>query len=255
MTAPTVAERGSSRNLVLFFPWLYASSGARAKYEDMYLRRGMDVLSVSCQLKQFLWPSYSRTVAHELLHFLSGNELPLNIERYFVHAVSIGAFVYTVMMMEMQANPGKFSMIQKRIVGQVYDSLTLGGFSRMTDGIANKSTGTLTKSLIKGSIHSYLYLTKKHTVHFYDASVTAFKSAMVRSPILILYSLDDPMCCSDDMEEMISNWKHLNDPNLEVHVKCWQQSNHAQHMRTHPEQYELALQAFLVRLGLEPGGV
>ncbi|XP_023832713.1 uncharacterized protein [Salvelinus sp. IW2-2015] len=78
----------SPRPLLLLLPWLGARPGAMAKYRDLYLERGLDILSVESTVWHFLWPRWGLEYGSEVLEVLGDPRFkgrPL-----LVHAFSIG---------------------------------------------------------------------------------------------------------------------------------------------------------------------
>jgi hypothetical protein len=169
--------------LVLFFPFLGASPKALREYQDLYLSRGHHVLTVHCQLKDFMFPSHARGIAKETLQYLSSDPFPHNVDRFFVHSMSIGAFIYDVVLKEMSGDA--LTCVQPKIIGQVFDSLTMGGLGNMITGIAQNFSSPLVKSLVTGGSQTYFWLTKKYTVDYYDELVSFFKEVPVRSPVFL----------------------------------------------------------------------
>ena len=61
--------------LVLFFPWLGATSGAIAKYCELYHQKGWDVLLVKSTAKHFLFPPNAKVLVTELAKYILSNEV------------------------------------------------------------------------------------------------------------------------------------------------------------------------------------
>ena len=244
--APGIGGRKSS--LVVFFPWLYASRQAVDKYCDVYHERGYDVLSVTCQLKHFLLPSTSGTVARELLGYLMTSQADRT--SYVIHASSVGAYVYTVVLLEIVDNLAKYAPIKDRIRGQIFDSITVGGLKQMANGIALRSKNVITQNLIRGGANSYFLLTWPITVRFYNKTIDLFWSAPCRTPVLFYYSLNDTMSDPETMEKLIKHWKE--EHRMDVAAKYWEKSIHAGHLRTYPDEYLETLDNYLK--GIETTG-
>jgi hypothetical protein len=235
--------RCHERTLVILFPFLNAKPSILAHYCGLYHQRGHDVLVVSSGLQHFLWPSAGVAVARELLDFLAAsNAQPLSVTGYHVHAFSIGAYIYTLVMMELAKGAPRYKNIQPKIQSQVFDSLVIGGFQQMIEGMVARKNPVL-KAAIGGSFTSYLKLTKPYTEDVFLAAVEHFKSKPVRVPTLLFYALNDPMSKAETLQDMVFHWQ--NRLGLDVFVKCWDISWHAGHLRAHPEDYKKALQAFL----------
>ncbi len=238
-------NRGRRNTLVVLFPWLYATPKAISKYCELYHERGLDVLTVSCQLKHFLWPSTARSVATELLDYLGKNDVPLNTDRFLVHAFSVGAYVYTITLMELAAGLNKphYDVVREKIRGQIFDSIVVGSLGRMANGIANMADNQLSRWAVVTMAMTYFTLTRPFTVKFYDKAVDFFFNRPPRCPTLFYYCLNDPMADPRSMDELFAVWRDTH--GMDVTVKCWERSLHAGHLREHPEQYRLALEGYL----------
>ncbi|XP_013379494.1 uncharacterized protein LOC106150985 [Lingula anatina] len=234
---------GKARPLVLFFPWMNAKAAAVQKYCDIYHERGMDVLIVSSSAKHFLWPESAGPLAAEVLDYTKKHHIHRPL---LIHGLSIGAYFFTVCLMQMIMNPQKYKQLEQQICGQIYDSLTVGSVQRMALGIAKSITNNQTlSSSIKGSILTYFALTHSHTVAQYDKLIALFKEKPHRSPALLFYSLDDPMCDPDSMADIIDTWNKLG---MSVTHKCWERSKHAGHLKQHTADYIQTLDTFLRQL-------
>lgn len=130
-TRPTKVS-ASPRPLLLFFSWLGAQPGGVAKYRDVYLDRGMDVLLVQSSVMHFLWPQWGLDYGLEILKVL---EEPLFSERdLLVHATSIGGYTFTHMLTHMAHGPKKYAQLGQRVTGHIYDSLVAGSLEHMAVG-------------------------------------------------------------------------------------------------------------------------
>ena len=165
-----------------------------------------------------------------------------------VHAFSIGAYFYTLLMMEMAKNRDEWGDVERKIVAQVFDSLVAGGVDRMVSGIAGASQNNIAEFCIKATINSYFYATKKYTVDFYDKTVHHFTHEALQVPSLFLYCNSDPMAPHDVISELIETWRKRGDAQegtFPVIGKCWPTSRHVGHLKTHPEEYVETLHGFL----------
>ena len=80
-----------SRDLVLFYEWLYPNAKALDKYCMLYHELGLDVLMIHGQLKHFISPSQSVKLSQEILDYLRNERNPKE-DRYIAHTASIGAY-------------------------------------------------------------------------------------------------------------------------------------------------------------------
>ncbi|KAM9401836.1 uncharacterized protein ACWYII_029247 isoform 3-T3 [Salvelinus alpinus] len=118
--------------LLLLFPWLGARPGAMGKYRDIYLERGLDILSVESTVWHFLWPRWGLEYAAEVLELLDDPRFkgrPL-----LVHAFSIGGYTFCQLLSQMVREPHKYPGLAQRVIGHVYDSLVIGSLEHMATG-------------------------------------------------------------------------------------------------------------------------
>lgn len=122
----------TSRPLLIFFSWLSAQPGAVAKYRDLYLDQGMDVLHVQSSVMHFLWPCWGLNYGLEVLKVL---EEPRFSERQvLIHASSIGGYTFTQMLTHIAQGPQKHAGLAQRVIGHIYDSLVVGTLEHMAIG-------------------------------------------------------------------------------------------------------------------------
>lgn len=131
----TPASPGSgplSRPLLVFFAWLGAQQGAIAKYRDLYLDRGMDVLVVRSSVMHFLWPRWGLDYGLQVLKLLEGPEF--SGRTVLVHASSIGGYTFTQVLTHVAWAQNKQTSLAQRVTGQIYDSLVIGSLEHMAIG-------------------------------------------------------------------------------------------------------------------------
>lgn len=132
-SSPLLSDSAStSRPLLLLFSWLGAQLGAVAKYRDLYLDHGMDVLVVQSSVMHFLWPRWGLDYGMEVLKVL---EEPQFLERaVLVHASSIGGYTFTQVLTHIAQRPEKHAGLAHRVIGHIYDSLVVGTLEHMAIG-------------------------------------------------------------------------------------------------------------------------
>ena len=237
----------SKRPLVLFFSWLGARERGIDKYCELYQSRGLDVLVVRGKTSHFLRPAKGRRLAHALLEHLSRS--PEYGQPILVHAISIGAFIFSICQLEMEENASKFRSVEKRFCGLIFDSMVMGSMNEMVHGLAvTHSRSAIHRALIKASAHSYFFVSKRFTVNFYDKVTSTFLESLVTIPVLVFYSLDDSMCCPETANQMLEGWMSKG---RDVTSQCWEHSVHACHLREHAEEYKAALNHFLNKLSCD----
>ena len=229
-------------SLVILFAFLYATPKMINMYCDFYHKRGLDVLLVRGHLKYFLWPPSCQWFVRRLLVVLKNNEIVASKEHLVVHAISVGAYIYTTMMLEM-FHQQRYSGIAKKIQGHVLDSVTTGGTSRMIEGAVQYMKTTFVKSVATVGARFYLFLTSSYTLDFYDITVDLITNNPIDVPSLFFYCLDDPIAPAESVERIIKRWKTHN--NSSVISKHWEHSKHSAHILFHTEEYENTLNGFL----------
>ena len=102
--------------------------------------------------------------------------------------MSIGAFIYTVFMIEIQEQRDKYQNFRNKLRGQIFDSIVIGGLKHMRKGVASSvTTNPLAGLSIRGLMSVYLFLSKKYTTDYYDYSVNFFhdRPMMVPTPTVL----------------------------------------------------------------------
>ena len=233
--------------LVLFFSWLFAKDHTLEKYCALYHRRGWDVLTIQSDPTHFLWPTNSGKVVQEVLDYVQ--EKTPKSQPLLVHALSIGAFIYTRALMKMAEEEEVYGNVRNRIRAQVFDSIVAGNLVNMANGIALGMSGNdVIQAGIRSSIMGYFALTQSSTVDVFDKTIDAFWNNHLRRPIHCFFSKDDPMCDPVVMEEKIADWRKRAE--FPVSSKCWDKSIHAGHLKVHTEEYVKELDVFLDNVNL-----
>lgn len=220
--------------LVLMFDWLFAKPGALAKYCNLYHGKGMDVIVINGKLRHFLWPPTGFKLVDDVLDYIMKERS--GREKLLVHAFSIGAYIYTLMMIH-ASSVEKYRQFKTNVVGQVFDSIVIGNYDNMSTGIA--STFTRNKAVKSSTLcimNAYYNMTRKHTRDKYDEFVHYFIHNPIQVPTLVLYALNDPMSDPQAVENMISTWRNKFS-SFDVKEKCWEKSVHAAHIKFHEQEY------------------
>lgn len=131
-STPSSSDSPSSCPLLIFFSWLGAQPGAVAKYRDLYLDRGMDVLLIQSSVMHFLWPQWGLDYGLEVLKVLE--EPQFSGRALLVHASSIGGYTFTQMLTHISLGPKKYARLGQRVIGHIYDSLVAGSLEHMAVG-------------------------------------------------------------------------------------------------------------------------
>lgn len=237
---------GPPRPLLLLLPWLGAPQGAQAKYLQLYLASGFDVLTVESALRHFLCPRLGLGRAARVLELLQGPGV-LAGRPLVVHALSLGGYTFAQMLLLIRRQPERYSAVAARLWGHIFDSLVVGSLDHMALGVSQLIRPQALGPVIKATALLYFHLCPGCTVRHYEAAVDAFQQPPVRPPTLVFYSHDDPLCDVAHLRQLLAGWQR---EGMAVWAQAWETSRHAAHLRQHPLEYRSALAAFLARLGL-----
>ena len=64
-------------------------------------------------------------------------------------------------------------------------------------------------TVVRATAMFYFHLCPSCTIRHYEAAVGAFQQPPVRPPTLVYYSLDDPLCDSARLQELLAAWQQL----------------------------------------------
>ncbi|XP_064114848.1 transmembrane protein 53-like [Macrobrachium nipponense] len=239
---PAYAEQG--RPMTLLFCWLMSKEKHIRKYAELYNNLGFDVLKVRITPYDLLRPTKgTQLVVEQVLQFLHANpsQNPL-----LIHGFSVGAYVFTELMVKVENDFKKHSPILNRMVGQIWDSpVDLEG---IPFGTSRAVTNNVT---IQRSIQKYLewYLKVRYntaTIHYERASIKMHQN-YAGAPGLFFISRNDPVSTPEMVANVYSKWEANGH---EVFVKCWDKSRHVSHYRLYQKEYEDHVIAFLERIRL-----
>ncbi|XP_068230381.1 transmembrane protein 53-B-like isoform X2 [Palaemon carinicauda] len=239
---PAYAEQ--SRPMTLLFCWLMSKEKHIRKYADLYNNMGFDVLKVRVTPYDLLRPTKgSQIVVEQVLQFLNANpsQNPL-----LIHGFSVGAYVFTELLVKVEKEFDKHGHLLDRMVGQIWDSpVDLEG---IPFGTSRAITNNVT---IQNSIQKYLewYLKVRYntsTIHYERASAKMHQN-YVGAPGLFFISENDPVATPKMVAKVYNKWEGNGH---EVFVKCWDKSRHVSHYRMYQKEYEDHVIAFLERIRL-----
>ncbi|XP_068611545.1 transmembrane protein 53-like [Brachionichthys hirsutus] len=234
-----LASTPSPRPLLLFFPWLGARPGAVAKYRDLYLGRGADVLVVQSNVTHFLWPRWGLDYALEVLKVLEDS--PFSGRTLLVHASSIGGYTFSQMLTHISEGRDRHACLAQRVTGQVFDSLVVGTLEHMAIGLG-KTLAPRFEGIVKNAAMLYFWLFRAHTAELYERSIQVFLDNPITAPALFFCSEDDALCDQAAVEKCVDHWRKRG---VAVESRKWKESIHAAHMRCHPADYLSTLDTFL----------
>ncbi|XP_078719875.1 uncharacterized protein LOC144936552 isoform X3 [Lampetra fluviatilis] len=167
----------------------------------------------------------------------------------YVHAMSVGAYMFSLMLLVAQGEPGRYGAIIGRVRAQVFDSMVAGSLEHMAKGVSVTSMPSYLSGLTYRSTLAYFSLLRPYTVAYYEEALAAFKRGPCYAPALVYYSLDDRLSDAAMVDDTVDGWRGRGQ---EVSSVCWDKSRHAAHMRTHESEYLEALHSFMAARGVRP---
>ncbi|XP_070559824.1 transmembrane protein 53-like [Ptychodera flava] len=233
----SVPRKDKDRPMVLMFGWMSAKQRYINKYVEVYNSKGCDVLVVKMDPINLVWPSTGQSVAQELLDYIEKGD-----QKLIVHSFSVGGHLYGELLRRIDSKPDRYAGVKDRIVGQIFDSCTSAkdSFHSICDAITQNPVLWF---LLKSVAVTYFWMTQKYTVSHIKKTRETLRQNPVNTPILMLYSLDDPIGSAKANEQLSEIWKR--DLDYQVQSKCWDSSPHVEHMRKHRAEYVDAVYKFL----------
>ncbi|XP_077994570.1 uncharacterized protein LOC144448264 [Glandiceps talaboti] len=230
-------QKDQNRPTVLMFTWMSAKRRYINKYVDVYTSKGYDVLVVKMDPINLVWPSTGEAVAQQVLDYIEKRENSL-----IIHSFSVGGHIFGEMLHKMEKKPERYVGVRSRIVGQIFDSCTSAtdSFHSICDAITQN---LLLWFMLKSCAVFYFWMTQKYTVNHIKETMKALRLNPIKSPILMMYSSDDPIGSAAANEKIADSWKR--DLGYNVQAKCWDSSPHVEHMRKHKAEYVDVLYNFL----------
>jgi len=239
----TVGEDG--RRLCIVIGWLMSEHKHIMKYAQFYMDQGFDILVVRCSPWQLLWPiTGGKVIAKDMLTFMENNP---QYKTVFLHAFSVGAYVWGQLLVWHRQQPERYDFIRERIVGQIWDSIV--DIEGVTQGIGGAlfPNNWLVRNLIEGYVWFHVNMFHDRVMKHYLETRSAYHNSVLRVPTLIYSSESDPVALHAVVEKIADRWEELG---TEVFMKTWKNSPHVSHMYRHPEEYRSEMKAFIDKLGL-----
>eukprot|EP00058_Branchiostoma_floridae_P012067 XP_002597555.1 hypothetical protein BRAFLDRAFT_82340 [Branchiostoma floridae] len=231
----------STKPLVLLYTWFAAKRKHKQKIENIHLDRGFDVMTISLQPLQLMFPQTgAQVIAEKVVDFV---HQPQNARRpLLVHAFSAGGYMYSeTLLKSLETSEG--SMMKDRIMGQIFDSLV--DFYGIPDSVSTAMfKNPLLRTIMRTMIKTYMTALYKPVTSNYIRASEMLHSRPVRSPALFLYSKLDPAFASNERLAKAFVKKE----GTSVYYKCWDDSPHVQHMYKHPIEYVEIMDSFLSHL-------
>ncbi len=232
----------NDRPLVLIYGWLVAKSRHIHKYGDFYLTKGFDVLHIMINSQQMLWPPLTKDMISQIVDFVHERKK----QPVLIHGFSIGAYLLGETLLKIADNRQTYGNIEKRIIGQIFDSPV--NFNEIPVGFSKAVTPYgPAQTALKGTIETYLKVFYNQATKHYIRSSEEVQANNLKIPSLVLYSSVDPVASVEFIEEIMQQWR---DKGIVVTHKRWEDSPHVSHFLHHPVEYIQELNCFLDKLGI-----
>ena len=234
------------RPLVLLFAWLAAKGKHKKKYADFYLNKGFDVLHVSIQADQLLWPTRGQQITRQVVDLLQTDHV-MRHQQILTHAFSVGAYLYTECLVQFTDHPRDYTDVEARIRGHVFDSPV--GPQGIAEGVPKALTKNKTAiRLSRAAIQWYLDTFQEKVTRHFDRAMDEVLVNRLAVPTLFFYSHADPVGTAKSIEYYIRTMEsHKNAP---IYNQSWEKSPHVSHMLYHPQEYIATLNRFLDSIGI-----
>lgn len=196
-------------------------------------------MTVWNEVKYFVWPKSAFSLSKEVLEYLQA-EVDCDL---VVHGMSIGAYLYTMIVMAALQNPQHTSYLRDHVKGNIFDSIVCGGVKQMALGVSKTVANNVAlEKLIQGTILTYFNLTKSHTVDLYNDAIQLFYDNPFLTSSLLLYSTVDRMSDPKTVESIACAWE---DRGIQVMLQKWTDSKHVELMKDHTVEYIECLDEYL----------
>ncbi|XP_019766152.1 transmembrane protein 53 isoform X2 [Dendroctonus ponderosae] len=233
-------EEPQDNPLVVLIAWMMAKKKHTQKYADIWLQKGFDVLCVTVNPWQFLWPvTGTQVVAADILKFLEQNK---SYSQMMLHGFSVGGYLWGEVMVQMAHEKERYQQVLDRFAGQVWDSAA--DVTEIHKGVPpavfprNK---VMANALSKYIIYHMKTFDKVATRHYVRSS-QMFHTNMVRAPALFLLSKTDPIGAERSNQRVRENWESMG---MKVDWKVFEKSPHVGHFRKYPKEYVAQIYGFL----------
>ncbi|OWF50534.1 transmembrane protein 53-B-like [Mizuhopecten yessoensis] len=226
-----------ARPLMLLFGWMLAKRKHMQKYEEYYLKRGYNVLTVTGYPMDILKPARAQGIASKILSHIDERSREVGKQPILLHGFSVGGYLIGEFHVKLNTED---TIARDLLIAQVFDSPV------DFDGIPEGFSKVLTKNpalrfLIRNSLHLYMAVFRTNVSKYLKAS-EAFKVNKYNVPSLFLYSKADPVGNPVTIESVITDFYQRQIP---VRSKCWHDSPHVSHFHYYPKEYVEILTSFL----------
>ena len=232
-----------SKSLAVMFAWLYSKDHHIDKYRQLYLEKGMDVLTVHLSLLDFLCPTKGcQKIATNATNWLATKDQ--TYESYIFHTFSIGTYQMGEVLCSLNNQPEKQTAIRAKLKGIILDSPT--DISNCASAMAYASTNKAPlQLLICLMMHTYIRLSYNAFTRHIIAGCKAVDQNSMQIPTLVYISKDDQIINYQHTLDNVEMWKSQG---IQVRLKIWSKSVHVSHFLKYPSEYQKLLNKFLADL-------
>ncbi|XP_033751705.1 transmembrane protein 53-B-like [Pecten maximus] len=235
-----------ARPLMLLFGWMLAKRKHIQKYEEYYLNRGYNVMTVSGSPMDILKPTRARGIASKILEHIDARTLEVGKQPILLHGFSVGGYLIGEFHVKLNTEE---TVARDLLIAQVFDSPV--DFDGIPVGFSKVLTNNpALRFLIRNSLHLYMATFKTNVSKYLKAS-EAFKLNKYHVPSLFLYSKADPVGNPITIESVIEDFHQRKIP---VRSQCWHDSPHVSHFHYYPKEYVEILTSFLDTYAPSPDG-
>ncbi|XP_014219480.1 uncharacterized protein LOC106647543 [Copidosoma floridanum] len=241
----TSLKQDENRPLLVLLCWLLSKKPHIMKFANLYLEQGFDVVTVSINPWQLMWPvNGSKATAFDLLQILDENK---HYERILLHGFSIGGYLWGELLDFVHKDRKRYDQVIDRIVGHVWDSAA--DISEITIGTpkAMFPNNRVLENMMRKYLEFHMVTFEKQATQYYRRSSQLFHLNLVRSPALFFVSKTDPVGSYKSNMRVRDSWDSLG---TETHVKLFENTPHVGHFRSEPKEYIAELYSFLNKLQL-----
>ncbi|CAG0917282.1 unnamed protein product, partial [Notodromas monacha] len=242
-----VWKNPEARPVVVLVSWLLAKAKHIQKHAEIYLKQGFDVITLEIKPYHMLFPEKgAQPLAEELLDYLVDHtgRRPL-----FLHGFSVGAYFHGELLNKMRGNSDKYSGIERRIRGQVWDSIV--DYDHIPIGFPKAvSNNMFLQRALEVYIRCHMKALSAAATKHYVKSSRAFQESPIPVPALFFASHADPVGVAYKIAGCAEKWSSFH--GIPTYVKVWKESKHVSHYHMHPKEYQAELAAFLDHLGFLP---
>ncbi|KAF2075237.1 hypothetical protein CYY_003455 [Polysphondylium violaceum] len=243
------SKQDADRPLCITLGWMGSTPKLVSKYTDIWSNRGFYTMFSCAKVFETLSIYTLAYKAREMLDQVNEffKQHPKCDSIVFHLFSNGGAFLY-VHYLELIENNVEYKHLFSKIKGVVMDSLPTWTNHQILTGCY-----TLSKPL-GSTLSSYFYLpaTIPLWLPFYAFKfrklMTCPKNQFVHS---ILYSKDDLLIPPHQVEAFLEQLKTNLKRDELIHTKCWDQSGHVNHLRSHPKEYVEKMNEFIKYVKLE----